>query len=66
MQANNKSNNKLYTIGNDTYSISQWERISGTYKSTIKTRLSRGWDIKKAVYGEPAIDINQISEYLVF
>lgn len=66
VQANNKSNNILYAIGDDSYSISQLERISGTNRSTIKTRLSRGWDISRAVYGEPVTDIKQISEYLVF
>lgn len=66
VQSNNKSNNRLYTIGNNSYSIIQWERITGTYRSTIKSRLKRGWDIKEAVYGEPITDIKQISEYLVF
>lgn len=66
VQANNKSNNRLYTIGNDTFSITKWERISGTCKSTINTRLKRGWGIKEAVYGHTITDLEQISEYLVF
>ena len=66
VQSNNKSNNRLYTIGNDSYSVIQWERITGTYRSTIQSRLKRGWDIKEAVYGEPVTNIKQISEYLVF
>ncbi len=66
IQANNKSNNKLYTIGNETNSVSQWERISGTNRSTINTRLKRGWNISKAVYGERVTNIEEISQYLIF
>lgn len=66
VQANNKSNNKLYTIGDKSLSISQWERVSGTYRSTIKTRLNRGWDIGRAVYGDPITDVKEITQYLVF
>ena len=66
VQSNNKSNNKLYEVGGKLYSISQLERMSGTYRSTIQSRLKRGWDINSAVYGEPVYDIKQISEYLVF
>lgn len=66
VNSNNKSNNKKYTIGGQTFGIVEWARITGTDRNTIYGRLKRGWDINRAVYGEPVTSINQISEYLVF
>jgi hypothetical protein len=66
VQSNNKSNNILYSIDGKLLNLRELESISGTLRPTILSRLKRGWDIKKAVYGEPITDINQISQYLVF
>lgn len=64
--SNNKSNNKRYTIGTESRGIVEWERITGTDRNTIASRLKRGWDIERAVYGDAITSLDQISQYLVF
>ena len=48
-QARNKTNNHLYTINNETKALSVWcEQFNINYK-TVRDRLKRGWNIKKAL-----------------
>lgn len=49
-QNNNKrNNNKLIEFNGQCKTIPEWSSITGVNKSTITTRLSRGWDIEKAL-----------------
>lgn len=40
---NNKRNNKLITINNQTKTITQWAEISGIKRKTISNRISSNW-----------------------
>lgn len=42
VQANNKSNNHLLTIGGETHTISEWSRITGLNPRLISERANRG------------------------
>lgn len=50
-QANNRSNNRLVTFGNVTYSIAKWARLLGKHTSTIGRRLDRGCSVFEALTG---------------
>ena len=65
-QSNNKTNTKIYTLNNDGHNLEGWERVSGTNKRTIRTRLCRGWSLNEAIYGPPIKSIEEIKEYLCF
>jgi len=48
--ANNKRNNRMITIGDETDTISNWCRRRGIKKSTVKSRVyNLGWSYEKAV-----------------
>lgn len=49
-QSNNKRNNHFVTICETTHTISEWSRISGISKVTIRNRLEKGWTAENAVF----------------
>lgn len=50
---NNRRNNRYVTINNTTHTLIEWCEILGFNYSTIKSRLRRGWDIKKSLEINP-------------
>ena len=48
-QNNNKSNSRLITINGETHNFCEWADIFGIHRGTVTSRLSRGWDIEKAL-----------------
>lgn len=49
-QSNNKRTNHFLTINGETKTISEWSRISGIKKGTIRQRLQKGWSAEDAVF----------------
>ena len=49
VQANNKQSNHLVTIGDETKTISEWCRVYHINDSTVRSRLSYGWDEVEAI-----------------
>lgn len=47
-QARNKTNNVLITYRGETRCLSEWARIVGIYRKTLKNRLDSGWSVEKA------------------
>ena len=47
---NNKSNVKQYEIKGITHTLTEWCQINNVRRNTVKARLSRGWDIEKALF----------------
>lgn len=43
-QQNNRRNNRFVTINGETRTISEWSRISGIKRSTLSSRIQRGWE----------------------
>ena len=50
-QQRNRRNNVHLTIGNETHSMTEWSKISGTKVGTISFRHKRGWSDIECVYG---------------
>lgn len=50
VQANNRSNNRKIEIDGEEKTIAEWSRISGVKPQTIRERLERGWNNKRAVF----------------
>ena len=48
-QQNNRSNNRYLTYNGKTQSVAQWAEELGVCAKTIRTRISRGWSIEKAL-----------------
>lgn len=48
-QSNNTRTNHLLTFGNKTKTIAQWSEESGINYSTLYYRISKGWNIEKAL-----------------
>lgn len=48
-QSNNTRSNVLLSLGGETHSVSEWERIRGFGNSVIKQRLRLGWDTERAI-----------------
>lgn len=48
-QANNRRSNKFLTFRGKTLTVSQWVIEMNLTKNTLKHRLNRGWNIKKAL-----------------
>lgn len=46
-QGNNKRNNLLLTINNETHTSSQWSSLSKLSRGTIESRIKRGWSDAK-------------------
>lgn len=57
-QSNNKRNNKFFTIGSETHTMAEWCEIRNVSKRLVKDRVSRGWDIERAL-SEPPRRINR-------
>lgn len=43
VQGNNKRTNRKITINGETHTISEWARIAGVLKTTLRERIQRGW-----------------------
>ena len=52
-QSNNRRNNRRVTIDGETKTISEWSRVSGVGKETIRNRLEHGWSEEAAVFTTP-------------
>ena len=48
-QANNRTNNRIYTISGRTQTLAQWCTELGKRYDTTFARLKRGWSIEKAL-----------------
>ena len=48
-QARNTSTNKIFTINNESKSLIEWCEIYNINYRTVQDRLSRGWDINRAL-----------------
>lgn len=48
-QANNCRTNVFLSYAGNTLTISQWTRVTGISKGTIKNRLKRGWSAERAL-----------------
>lgn len=62
-QANNKSNNTILSIDNESKTISEWSIISGINQTRISCRIRRGWDAKRAIF-EPVNKNKTAKKYL--
>lgn len=51
-QSNNRRNNRNYTYNNETHTIGEWANIYNVNYFSLRSRLNRGWDIKKALETE--------------
>jgi hypothetical protein len=49
-QSNNRRNNRLVTVGNETRTITEWALDSGMTHELIYLRLKRGWSPIDAVF----------------
>lgn len=64
VQANNKTNNRLITIGGETHTISEWSRISGISIANITHRvLEYGWEGKEIL--KPVVDHREASGTII-
>lgn len=39
----------MLTVDGQTHTLSEWARLTGIKKTTIKERLRRGWSIERAL-----------------
>ena len=53
VQENNKRNSSYLTLNGQTYTISEWARITGLKDSTIRERIKRGWTVEDALTKKP-------------
>ena len=51
-QQNNRRNNRMLTIGDETKTMQQWADKMGIKSRTIQQRLNRGWSVEKAIMTE--------------
>lgn len=65
-QARNKTNTKLIEYDGLKLTAKGWQEITGTLSDTIQWRIKKGWDLRKALYGEREEKLENISKYLVF
>lgn len=49
IQANNKRNNRVYTIGDKTHTVADWCKIYNIDKTVVYSRLYRKWNIEEAL-----------------
>lgn len=49
-QNNNRSSSLSITYNGENHTASEWEKITGIKSSTIRKRISMGWDVEKALY----------------
>lgn len=48
-QARNRSNNRVLTYGGRSQCLAAWAGEVGMSRLTLKTRLSRGWSLERAL-----------------
>jgi len=48
-QGGNKRNNRILTFNGVSKTVSEWARFRGIKMTTLKERIVRGWDVKKAL-----------------
>lgn len=48
-QANNKTNNRVYTYNDETHTLAEWARIYNINYKCLWRRLDRGWSIEKSL-----------------
>ena len=48
-QGNNRRTCHLLTVSGQTHTISQWAKLTGIGKTTIKERMRRGWSAERAL-----------------
>ena len=65
-QGRNKRNTRSIDLEGRSLTAAAWAEISGTESSTIIWRIKKGWDVRRAIYGDPVTDLSEISKYLVF
>lgn len=46
-QENNRRNNRSLTFNGETRTLSEWSRITGIDKNTLRWRLENGWSVDK-------------------
>ena len=52
-QQNNRTNNRIITVDEESHTMAEWSRISGIHYNTIQRRLANGWPEEDAVTLEP-------------
>lgn len=49
-QANNKRNNRRFTMNGETHTAAEWARITGVTSETIRARVDKlGWPVERAL-----------------
>jgi hypothetical protein len=48
-QSRNRNNNHFLTLNGQRCTLSEWSDITGIKKTTIRERLNRGWEVKRAL-----------------
>lgn len=48
-QANNRSSNRMVTLGGDTRNLTQWASHYGINRDVVKRREARGWSVKRSL-----------------
>lgn len=48
-QANNRRSNRFIKLGKELMTLAQWSKKTGIPAATIARRISRGWDVKRAL-----------------
>lgn len=48
-QSKNRDSNHYITFGEETKTLTEWARTTGIKRTTIASRLSRGWTVEKAL-----------------
>jgi hypothetical protein len=51
-QANNVGRNNNMTYQGETHSISEWARITGVFKETLRYRFYQGWTPEEVLHGK--------------
>lgn len=54
-QANNKRTSRVLTLGEDSLTLSEWARIAGLKRTTLRRRLEAGWDLHVALTTPAAV-----------
>ena len=65
-QARNKRNSVFIELDGFKRTAAEWGEIMNMGSSTIIWRIKNGWDVRRAIYGDPCVSLNEISQYLVF
>lgn len=52
-QQNNRTNNRVIRVGEESHTMAEWATVSGIRYATIQSRLQRGWSEEDAVTIRP-------------